>query len=237
MLTTAPRDYGVANPAEAKLMSGREFLEAIVDGRLPAPPIARTLSFLLTEIGDGFAAFEGDPGEHLLNPLGLVHGGWALTLIDSATGCAAQTILPAGVSYTTIETKANFDRPITEGFRAGARGGAGRQPRPAHHLVRRADRRRPGAHTGPRRLDADGVGGRQPCSCSVGFGPRGAQRARVIGTGKRTPRIFSIYFLAKIRICAIVAFSPAAPCGATRGEREFFDFFRPKPLKSPDSDE
>jgi uncharacterized protein (TIGR00369 family) len=111
-LTTAPRDYGVANPAEARLMLGREFLEAIIDGRLPTPPIARTLSFLLTEIGDGFAAFEGDPGEHLLNPLGLVHGGWALTLIDSATGCAAQTILPAGVSYTTIETKANFDRPI-----------------------------------------------------------------------------------------------------------------------------
>jgi hypothetical protein len=70
MLTTAPRDYGVANPAEARLMSGREFLEAIIDGRLPAPPIARTLSFLLTEIGDAFAAFEGDPGEHLLNPLG-----------------------------------------------------------------------------------------------------------------------------------------------------------------------
>jgi uncharacterized protein (TIGR00369 family) len=81
-------------------------------GRLPAPPIARTLSFTLAEVGDGFAVFEGDAGEHLLNPLGVVHGGWALTLIDSATGCAAQTILPAGVSYTTIETKANFDRPI-----------------------------------------------------------------------------------------------------------------------------
>jgi uncharacterized protein (TIGR00369 family) len=111
MLTTAPH-YGVADPVEARLMSGRAFLEAIMDGRLPAPPIARTLSFTLAEVGDGFAVFEGDAGEHLLNPLGVVHGGWALTLIDSATGCAAQTILPAGVSYTTIETKANFDRPI-----------------------------------------------------------------------------------------------------------------------------
>ncbi len=114
MLTSAPRDYGVADPAEARLMSGREFLEAIMDGRMPAPPMARTLSFLLTEIGDGFAVFEGDAGEHLLNPLGVVHGGWALTLIDSATGCAGQTILPAGVSYTSIETKANFSRPITK---------------------------------------------------------------------------------------------------------------------------
>ena len=43
-----------------------------------------------------------------------MHGGWALTLIDSAAGCAAHTLLPAGVSYTTIETKANFSRPIAE---------------------------------------------------------------------------------------------------------------------------
>ena len=114
MLTTAPSNYGVADPAEARLMSGREFLEAIMDGRLPAAPIAKTLSFTLVEIGGGFAVFEGDAGEHLLNPLGVVHGGWALTLIDSATGCAGQTVLPAGVSYTTVETKANFSRPITK---------------------------------------------------------------------------------------------------------------------------
>ena len=114
MLTTAPRVYGVTDPAEARRMSGREFLEAIIDGRLPAPPIARTLSFWLVEIGDGFAVFEGDAGEHLLNPLGVVHGGWALTLIDSATGCAGQTVLPAGASYTTVETKANFSRAITK---------------------------------------------------------------------------------------------------------------------------
>jgi uncharacterized protein (TIGR00369 family) len=112
MLTTAPRAYGVADPAEARLLSGREFLQAIMDGRLPAPPIAETMSFWLTEIGDGFAAFEGDAGPHLLNPLGIVHGGWALTLIDSAAGCAAHTLVPAGSSYATIETKANFSRPI-----------------------------------------------------------------------------------------------------------------------------
>ena len=114
MLTTAPLVYDVPDPAEARRMSGREFLEAIIDGRLPAPPIARTLSFWLTEIGDGFAVFEGDVGEHLLSPLGIVHGGWALTLIDSATGCAGQTILPAGSSYATVETKVNFSRPITK---------------------------------------------------------------------------------------------------------------------------
>ena len=49
-----------------------------------------------------------------MNPLGIVHGGWALTLIDSAAGCAAHTLLPAGASYATVETKANFSRPIPE---------------------------------------------------------------------------------------------------------------------------
>ena len=114
MLTTAPRAGDLADPSEARLMSGREFLQAIIDGRLPAPPIAGTMSFSLTEIGDGLAVFEGDAGPHLLNPLGIVHGGWALTLIDSAAGCAAHTLIPPGGSYTTIETKANFSRAITK---------------------------------------------------------------------------------------------------------------------------
>ena len=114
MLATASRAYGVADRAEVRLLTGREFLQAMLDGRLPAPPIAETLSFWLTEIGDGLAVFEGEAGPHLLNPLGIVHGGWALTLIDSAAGCAAHTLIPAGSSYTTIETKANFSRAITK---------------------------------------------------------------------------------------------------------------------------
>src|ERR1700727_1907671 len=112
MLSTAERAYGVADPAEVRQMSGRDFLQAIIDGGQPAPTIAKTMSFWLTEIGDGFAVFEGDAGPHLLNPLGIVHGGWAMTLIDSAAGCAAHTLLPAGASYATIKTKANFSSPI-----------------------------------------------------------------------------------------------------------------------------
>jgi uncharacterized protein (TIGR00369 family) len=105
--------YGLATPAQIAGRTGKEILQAIIDGDLPQPPIAQTLSFWLTEVGDGFAAFAGEPGSHLLNPMGGVHGGWALTLIDSAVGCAAQTLLPEGVSYATVETKANFSRPIT----------------------------------------------------------------------------------------------------------------------------
>src|SRR5262250_1809111 len=105
--------YGLATPAEAAGKTGRELLQAIIEGALPAPPICDTLSFWLVEVGDGFAAFEGEPGRHLLNPMGGVHGGWALTLIDSACGCAAHSVMPAGVGYATIETKGNFSRPIT----------------------------------------------------------------------------------------------------------------------------
>ena len=106
--------YGVPTPAEIAGKTGKEILLAIINGELPQPPIARTMSFWLTEVGDGFAAFEGEPGPHLLNPMGGVHGGWALTLIDSAAGCAGLSLLPAGSGFATIETKANFPRHITK---------------------------------------------------------------------------------------------------------------------------
>ena len=56
--------------------------------------------------------FEAEAGDHLLNPLGSVHGGFALTLIDSAAGCALHTMLHAGTGYATVETKVNFTRAI-----------------------------------------------------------------------------------------------------------------------------
>ncbi|MGC1357140.1 MAG: PaaI family thioesterase [Xanthobacteraceae bacterium] len=106
--------YGVAKPDEIAGMTGLQVMQALIDGKLPAPPIAQTLSFWLVEVGDGLAVFEGETGPHVLNPLGIVHGGWALTLIDSATGVAGHTLLPPGVGYTSVETKANFTRPIRQ---------------------------------------------------------------------------------------------------------------------------
>ena len=92
--------------------SGLELLRGMIAGRFPAPPIAETLGFRLVEAEPGRALFEGRSSPSLLNPLGLVHGGWALTLIDSAAGCALHTELDAGIGYTTVETKVNFVRPI-----------------------------------------------------------------------------------------------------------------------------
>jgi uncharacterized protein (TIGR00369 family) len=114
MLAAPISTYGVAKPEEIAGMTGLEMMQGILEGRLPAPPIAQTLSFWLKEVGEGYAVFEGEAGPHLLNPLGIVHGGWTLTLIDSATGCAAHTLLPAGTAYGTVETKVNFTRPIKQ---------------------------------------------------------------------------------------------------------------------------
>ncbi len=104
--------YGTVKPEQIAGMTGRQIMQALIDGTIPAPPITQTLGFSLVEVGDGTAVFEGETGPHLLNPLGGVHGGWALTLVDSAAGCAGHTLLPPGVGYTSIETKANFTRPI-----------------------------------------------------------------------------------------------------------------------------
>jgi uncharacterized protein (TIGR00369 family) len=94
-------------------LSGLEAMRALIEGRHEAPSIARTLGFTLAEVEEGRAVFVGDPSDRILNPLGIVHGGWALTLIDSSTGGAAHSTLPPGVGFVTVETKVNFVRAIT----------------------------------------------------------------------------------------------------------------------------
>ena len=94
-------------------LAGRDYVNAIIDGTLPAPPIAELVGFSLVEAAPGRAVFEMTPGPQHYNPIGSVHGGIALTLLDSAMGCAVHTLLEAGVGYTTLEVKTNFVRPIT----------------------------------------------------------------------------------------------------------------------------
>lgn len=106
------RRYGLASREHFEGMSGIELLRAMIAGELPAPPISQAMGMLLVEVEPGRAVFEGRPGPHLHNPLGSIHGGFALTLIDSAAGCAVHTELDAGVGYTTVETKANMVRPV-----------------------------------------------------------------------------------------------------------------------------
>src|SRR5436190_19796773 len=107
---TDPRELA----ASARTMAGIDFLRAIRDGRLPGAPIAELLGFKLVEVEPGHAVFECVPGERHYNPIGVVHGGLAMTLLDSAMGCCVQTRMPAGSGYTTLEAKTNLVRAITD---------------------------------------------------------------------------------------------------------------------------
>ena len=97
-----------------KTISGIAFIRAIQSGELPPPPFAALLGIWITEVSEGRVVFAAEPSEYHYNPLGTVHGGVMATLLDSALGCAVQSMLPAGTSYTTLELKVNYLRPITE---------------------------------------------------------------------------------------------------------------------------
>lgn len=103
----------VALAQAGRSMAGIEFLRAMRDGRLPHPPICALLGYRLTEVESDHAVFEIAPAEQHYNPIGVVHGGIAMTLLDSAMGCAVQTRMPAGGGYTTLEAKTNLVRAVT----------------------------------------------------------------------------------------------------------------------------
>jgi uncharacterized protein (TIGR00369 family) len=94
------------------LLSGLELMrKMIADGR--GPPIAATLQFVLAEVDKGRAVFRATPGPHAYNPIGVVHGGYAATLLDSACGVAVHSMLEPGQGYTTLELKVAYHRAIT----------------------------------------------------------------------------------------------------------------------------
>jgi uncharacterized protein (TIGR00369 family) len=97
---------------QARGMAGRPFLDAIRDGALPPAPIQELLGFALVEVEEGRTVFALEPGEPHYNPIGVVHGGIAATLLDSAMGAAVHSTLPEGRGYTTLETSFNLVRPI-----------------------------------------------------------------------------------------------------------------------------
>jgi len=96
-----------------KTISGIAYLRALQSGELPPPPIAVLLGMWITEVSAARVVFAVEPAEYHYNPLGTVHGGVTATLLDSALGCVVQSMLPGETSYTTLELKVNYLRPIT----------------------------------------------------------------------------------------------------------------------------
>jgi uncharacterized protein (TIGR00369 family) len=94
-------------------LSGFDFLCGMRDGTIPRPPMASLMNLALTAVEPGRVEFECRPGEAHYNPLGVVHGGLACTLLDTVVGCAAHSTLPLGFGYTSIDLSVSYLRPIT----------------------------------------------------------------------------------------------------------------------------
>lgn len=94
-------------------LSGLEYLRKMASGELPPPPIGILMDFNVVEVEKGKVTFAVQPAEFHYNPIGVVHGGVAATLCDSAMGCAVHTMLPAGTGYTTVDLSVTYLRPLT----------------------------------------------------------------------------------------------------------------------------
>jgi len=116
-VTHRTRSYSWEDPsALAERMAGQSGLDLIrlmAAGEVAAAPIAQTLGFRLAEADRGRVVFECEPAEYHYNPIGTVHAGLAMTLMDSAMGCALVTTFDEPLAWTTLEVKSNFTRAIT----------------------------------------------------------------------------------------------------------------------------
>ncbi len=113
---TRTYDYSIAafDTEAALTMTGLEYMQALVSGRIGAkPPISDTLGMTIPfDLGHGTATIDAEPADFLMNPIGSIHGGFAATLLDSVMAIAVHTTLPAATVYTTAELKVNYTRAI-----------------------------------------------------------------------------------------------------------------------------
>ena len=93
--------------------AGIDSIRAIAAGEMARPPISILMKFSIVEVDEGRVVVEAYPGEEHYNPIGVVHGGFALTIFDTAMSCSIHTLLPAGVGYTTTDVQVRFIRGVT----------------------------------------------------------------------------------------------------------------------------
>ncbi|MEM8741567.1 MAG: PaaI family thioesterase [Pseudomonadota bacterium] len=97
---------------DLRSMTGLEQLQAGMDGLLPAPSIGATMGLALDHLEKGLARFVAQADARHLNPMGGVHGGFAATALDSATGCAVHTALDPGETYGTVHLEVKMLRAV-----------------------------------------------------------------------------------------------------------------------------
>ena len=96
-------------------MRSIDVFRAIVAGEREPPPVAKLIGMRMTSVEEGAVTFELDVGEEHTSPLGTVHGGILCDLADAAMGCAHASQLDDGESFTTLELKMNFLKPVWSG--------------------------------------------------------------------------------------------------------------------------
>lgn len=104
---------GSMSLADVAQLTPQEFFDGISDGIYPHPPIGELMGFVPIEWTPGSFIFQGTPGPQHYNPLGIVHGGYAATLLDSCMGCSIHTLLKKGQGYTTLDLRVSFVRALT----------------------------------------------------------------------------------------------------------------------------
>lgn len=87
-------------------------IQMMLDGSIPPPPIANLIGFKVSSIEAGKAVVEFEAGEEHANPMGTLHGGVLCDISDAAMGMAYASSLNEGESFTTLELKINFLKPI-----------------------------------------------------------------------------------------------------------------------------
>lgn len=113
-MTQTFKEEATDNQADARArMSGLEYMRKLMGGEVQQSGMGRLMGFKLVEVSEGYAVLAVKPDERHYNGIGIAHGGLAATLLDSATGCAINTMMPAGRIFTTLEMKINYVRPIT----------------------------------------------------------------------------------------------------------------------------
>ncbi len=96
-----------------RTMSGLEYMRKLVAGELQAAPMARLLNIRIVDVDEGRAVVTAEPTAEFENSLRIAHGGFAAALLDTALGCAVNSVMPAGKIFTTLEMKINFTRAVT----------------------------------------------------------------------------------------------------------------------------
>jgi uncharacterized protein (TIGR00369 family) len=92
-----------------------DVLQMMQRGEIPPAPVATLIGFKLTSIQPGEAIVEFEATERHANPMGTLHGGVICDIADAAMGMAYAAGLDKGETFTTIELKINFLRPVWTG--------------------------------------------------------------------------------------------------------------------------